>query len=96
PNCEFELNFIPLHTLGQWYQSLRINESQDQIDDDEDSLQIPQIYLPNKALDQALIDWLPEFQKVKSAYDSQKIVKIDNSPQAMSPKPTVSSLLIDE
>ncbi|CAF4180945.1 unnamed protein product, partial [Rotaria magnacalcarata] len=37
PNCEFELNFIPLHTLGQWYQSLRINESQDQIDDDEDS-----------------------------------------------------------
>ncbi|CAF2104856.1 unnamed protein product [Rotaria magnacalcarata] len=96
PNCEFELNFIPLHTLGQWYQSLRINESQDQIDDDEDSLQITQIYLPNKALDQALIDWLPEFQKVKSAYDCQKIVKIDNSPQAMSPKPTVSSLLIDE
>ncbi|CAM4976801.1 unnamed protein product [Rotaria socialis] len=96
PNCEFELNFIPLHTLGQWYQSLRINESQDQIDDDEDSLQITQIYLPNKALDQALIEWLPEFQKVKSAYDSQKLVKIDNSPQAMSPKPTVSSLIIDE
>ncbi len=21
PNCEFEANFIALHTLGQWYQS---------------------------------------------------------------------------
>ncbi|CAF3441569.1 unnamed protein product [Rotaria sp. Silwood1] len=112
PNCEFELNFIPLNTLGQWYHSLRINESQDQIDDnnndddddDDDnnnnnnnnSLQITQIYQSNKALDQALIDWLPEFHKVKTAHDSQHILKIDSSPQAMSPKPTVSSLIIDE
>ncbi|CAF1144432.1 unnamed protein product [Rotaria sordida] len=98
PNCEFELNFIPLNTLGQWYQSLRINENQDQIDDDDDdnSIQIREIYQSNKALDQALIDWLPEFNKVKTAHDSQQILKIDNSPQAMSPKPTVSSLILDE
>jgi len=76
PNCEFELNFIPLNTLGQWFQSLRINESQDQIDDDDDSLQITQIYQVNKALDQALIDWLPEFNKIKSAIDSQHILKV--------------------
>jgi hypothetical protein len=76
PNCEFELNFIPLNTLGQWFQSLRINESQDQIDDDEDSLQITQTYQVNKALDQALIDWLPEFNKFKSAVDTQQILKV--------------------
>ncbi len=77
PNCEFELNFIPLNTLGQWFQSLRINENQDQIDDnDDDSLQITQIYQVNKALDQALIDWLPEFNKIKSAIDSQQILKV--------------------
>jgi protein O-GlcNAcase/histone acetyltransferase len=78
PNCEFELNFIPLNTLGQWFQSLKINENQDQIDDndDDDSLQITQIYQVNKALDQALIDWLPEFNKIKSAIDSQHILKV--------------------
>lgn len=98
PNCEFELNFVPLHTLGQWFQSLRINESRDQIDDhdDDDSLPITQVYQVNKALDQALIDWLPEFHKTKSATDSHALVKFDHSPLEMSPKPAVSILNIDD
>ncbi|UJR24030.1 hypothetical protein I4U23_026995 [Adineta vaga] len=104
PNCEFELNFIPCHTLGQWFQSLRINESRDQIDDhdddddddDEDNLPITQIYQTNKALDQALIDWLPEFNKIKSANDSHQNIKYDHSPQEMSPKPAVSILNLDD
>ncbi|CAF4123889.1 unnamed protein product, partial [Rotaria sordida] len=57
PNCEFELNFIPLNTL---------------------------------------IDWLPEFNKIKSAIDLQKILKIDHSLEKMSPKEAVLSLIIDE
>jgi protein O-GlcNAcase/histone acetyltransferase len=73
PNCEFELNFVPLNTLGQWFQTITINENQDQIDDDDDDensgLQITQIYQVHKALDQALIDWLPEFNRTKSAND---------------------------
>lgn len=77
PNCEFELNFIPLNTLGQWFQSLKLNEIQDQIDDnDEESLQIQQVYRVETALDQALIDWLPEFNKIKSACDSIKVCKL--------------------
>ncbi len=85
PNCEFELNFIPLNTLGQWFQTITINENQDQIDDDDDDdenshLQITQIYQVNKALDQALIDWLPEFNKSKSAIDkvSSKLISINH------------------
>ncbi|CAF4124212.1 unnamed protein product, partial [Rotaria sordida] len=57
PNCEFELNFIPLNTL---------------------------------------IDWLPEFNKIKSAIDLQQILKIDHSLEKMSPKEAVLSLIIDE
>lgn len=82
PNCEFELNFIPFHTLGQWFQSLTINDNDDQIgdeDDDEDeqnNLSLAQIYQVNKALDQALIDWLPEFNKCKSALDVQQLSKV--------------------
>jgi hypothetical protein len=27
PNCEFELNFIPYHTLAQWFHSFETNHS---------------------------------------------------------------------
>ncbi|CAF1317521.1 unnamed protein product [Adineta steineri] len=94
PNCEFELNFIPLNTLGQWFESLKINEKREKIDDndDDDSIQTSEIYQVDKAFHQSLIQWLPEFNKVKSANDSQHNPKIDNSPQAMSPKTIISSL----
>ncbi|CAF3274805.1 unnamed protein product [Rotaria socialis] len=52
PNCELELNFIPYNTLGQWYKSVRINKSQERIDDDGDSLQITEICQVNKTLDE--------------------------------------------
>lgn len=83
PNCEFELNFVPIHTLGQWFQSLTMNNNEDQIvdDDDEDeveqnNLSLTQIYQVNKAFDQALIDWLPEFNKCKSALDIHQLSKV--------------------
>jgi len=76
PNCEFELNYIPLNTLGQWFQSLTINESRDDIDDDEDSIQTSDIYHVEKAFNQSLIHWLPEFNKTKSAHDSHQILKV--------------------
>jgi hypothetical protein len=115
PNCEFELNFIPLNTLGQWFEILKINEKRDKIDDndDDDSIQTTDVYQIDKAFHQSLVDWLPEFNKIKSANDSQQIIKvifliylfnknilfkikIDNSPQAMSPKSQVSLLTNDE
>jgi hypothetical protein len=39
-------------------------------DYDENSFQITQIYSVNKASDQAVIDWLPELNKIKSVIDS--------------------------
>ncbi|CAF1341997.1 unnamed protein product, partial [Rotaria sordida] len=95
PNCEFELNFIPLHTLGQWFQLIKINEKQDQFDDDN-NIETSEIYQIDKVFHKSLIDWLPEFNKIKSANDSQQIVKIDNSPQGMSPKSVTSLLINDE
>jgi protein O-GlcNAcase/histone acetyltransferase len=80
PNCEFELNFIPLNTLGQWFQSLKVNEKGDKIDDNDDdddnNLQILDIYQVDKAFHQALIEWLPEFNKIKSANDLQQVSKV--------------------
>jgi hypothetical protein len=77
PNCEFELNFIPLNTLGQWFELLRINESEDEIDDDEENIETTNIYDVEKAFQKSLIDWLPEFNKIKSANDSQQILKVN-------------------
>ncbi|CAF3557880.1 unnamed protein product, partial [Rotaria sp. Silwood2] len=82
PNCEFELNFIPYHTLGQWFHLLKIDEKRDKID--QDNIQSSEIYQVDKALHQSIIDWLPEFNKIKL---------FDNSPQAMSPK---TLLITDE
>ena len=86
PNCESDLNFIPFHTLGQWFHSLTINNNEDQIvdDDEEDedeqnNLSLTQIYQVNKALDQALIDWLPEYNKTKSALDIHQSSKVNLS-----------------
>ncbi|CAF4727699.1 unnamed protein product, partial [Rotaria sp. Silwood2] len=75
-NCEFELNFVPSHTL--------------------DFLQTSSTHEVDKAFHKSLIDWLPEFNKIKSVNDSQQILKIDNSPQGMSPKLLISSLTTDE
>ncbi|CAF1646108.1 unnamed protein product, partial [Adineta ricciae] len=101
PNCEFELNYIPIHTLGQWFESIKINEKRDKIDDnvdddDDDSVQTIEVYQVDKAFHQALIQWLPEFNKIKSANDFLHSVKIDHSPQAMSPKAPALSSLNDE
>jgi protein O-GlcNAcase/histone acetyltransferase len=67
PNCEFELNFIPLNTLGQWFQSLAINEIDVNDDDDDDDENIPRsnVFDVEKAFEQSLVQWLPEFNLIK-------------------------------
>ena len=81
PNCEFELNYIPIHTLGQWFESIKVNEKRDKIDDnvddDDDSIQTVEVYQVEKAFHQALIQWLPEFNKVKSANDFLHSIKVN-------------------
>ena len=74
PNCEFELNFIPLNTLGQWFQSIQIHSNREQIDDDEENDDpstdpLKSIYQPEQALSHAIHQWLTEFHKMKSPVD---------------------------
>ena len=89
PNCELEVNFVPLHTLGQWFCSLKINDKQQDNDDEDLSIeeQSEEVYQVEEAFHRALIDWLPEFNKNKSA-DGCSLLS-ENSAQAMSPKSSI-------
>ncbi|XP_047424594.1 protein O-GlcNAcase [Mugil cephalus] len=50
PNCEFEANYIPLHTLGSWYRA-----GGEETKDEE--------YCPDRALSAALHDWMEELNQ---------------------------------
>ncbi|XP_066574411.1 protein O-GlcNAcase isoform X2 [Amia ocellicauda] len=51
PNCEFEANYIPLHTLGTWHRM-----GAEGVGDPE----AQEVYCPEKALSLALHDWMEE------------------------------------
>ncbi|CAL8377563.1 unnamed protein product [Boreogadus saida] len=53
PNCEFEANYIPLHTLGTWHRTPLGGEGGD---DEPD-------YCPDSALSEALRDWMDELNQ---------------------------------
>ncbi|KAL2087625.1 hypothetical protein ACEWY4_016453 [Coilia grayii] len=52
PNCEFEANYIPLHTLAAWHRC-------GQEDRKDDAAQ----YCPDRALNTALLDWIEELNQ---------------------------------
>ncbi|KAK5602228.1 hypothetical protein CRENBAI_015047 [Crenichthys baileyi] len=52
PNCEFEANYIPLHTLASWYRA-----EKDDMKDEECE------YCPERALTAALHDWMEELNQ---------------------------------
>lgn len=83
PNCEFESNFIPIHTIAQWSQSVkdvrRCDGSQSSSDarleteteDGADEIPVdlnPKVYHPRRALQLAIRAWMPEFNRVKVVY----------------------------
>lgn len=81
PNCEFEANFVPIHTLAQWSKcnsdcKTDLNESVSadiRLETEGEAEEVtshlgPHTYHPRKALRAALVDWLPEFYRTKSAY----------------------------
>ncbi|CAF1565035.1 unnamed protein product, partial [Didymodactylos carnosus] len=74
PNCEFECNFIPLHTLGQWYSyyqkpMTKYDEEEEDIINDQEHI----TYESSRALERAIVAWLPEFNRIKNFEDSNFI-----------------------
>lgn len=82
PNCEYEANFIPIHTIAQWSKcnsdakcmssevsaNIRLETESESGSEDIPSHLSPTTYHPKKALKLAIRDWLPEFYKNKSAH----------------------------
>ncbi|KAF7229846.1 protein O-GlcNAcase isoform X1 [Nothobranchius furzeri] len=52
PNCEFEANYIPLHTLGDWHRT-----GKEDVNDEVCE------YCPERALTAALTDWMEELNQ---------------------------------
>ncbi|NXE16163.1 OGA GlcNAcase, partial [Lophotis ruficrista] len=70
PNCELQANFIPIHTLGRWFQSeLRSCVCADDAGMETAAApgdsQGPQegSYSPQEALELALLDWVAEINQ---------------------------------
>ncbi|NXU49601.1 OGA GlcNAcase, partial [Turnix velox] len=70
PNCELQANFIPIHTLGSWFQSeLRSCAQPDHagmetaasLGDSQDTQKGS--YSPQEALELALFDWVAEINR---------------------------------
>ncbi|XP_029850217.3 protein O-GlcNAcase isoform X1 [Ixodes scapularis] len=81
PNCEYEANFVPIHTLAQWSKcnsdgKRDLNESVSadiRLETEGETEEVPShmgphAYHPRKALQAAMADWIPEFYRTKSAY----------------------------
>lgn len=80
PNCEYEPNFIAIHTLAQWSKcssdakcdvsadiKLETERENGSVEDIPTHLS-PHTYHPKKALKLAIEEWLPEFSRPKSGY----------------------------
>ncbi|XP_005950142.1 protein O-GlcNAcase [Haplochromis burtoni] len=52
PNCEFEANYIPLHTLGSWHRAGKEDTKDEECE-----------YCPDRALSAALKDWMEELNQ---------------------------------
>ncbi|XP_064421041.1 protein O-GlcNAcase [Latimeria chalumnae] len=73
PNCEFEANFIPLHSLATWFKSGRKarNQKKDReaehngclTEPDDTVCEAETSYSPQEALNMALQEWMKEINK---------------------------------
>ncbi|XP_067286968.1 protein O-GlcNAcase isoform X2 [Pseudorasbora parva] len=70
PNCEFEPNFVAIHTLATWCKSSCGQKDVPMDGDDQD-------YNPHEALQLALTDWLVEFGRADQPDGSRGRCKRD-------------------
>ncbi|CAG0883171.1 unnamed protein product [Cyprideis torosa] len=76
PNCEYECNFVGIHTLAQWVRcyeeakrdtSTEDPESQPEFEDDGPRDLPGDVYHPRRALKLALLEWAEEFKRPRVA-----------------------------
>uniref|UniRef100_A0A7N6A7M7 protein O-GlcNAcase n=1 Tax=Anabas testudineus TaxID=64144 RepID=A0A7N6A7M7_ANATE len=65
PNCEFEANYIPLHTLGSWYRAGEEGRKDEEYE-----------YCPDRALSAALHDWMEELNQPLQAGEQLRLVLV--------------------
>ncbi|CAN9509452.1 unnamed protein product [Ophioblennius macclurei] len=71
PNCEFEANYVPLHTLGAWFRAGKEREVKDEECE----------YCPDRALSAALRDWMEELnQPLQAGRQSTKAEQRSSAP----------------
>lgn len=71
PNCEYECNFVPIHTLGSWLkavQNVSGSESNEQNTCKNKTCDGEQIYDSDLALQKAVEDWLLEITTMKKLF----------------------------
>ena len=71
PNCEYECNFVPIHTLGSWLkavQNVSGSESNEQNTCKNKTCDGEQMYDSDLALQKAVEDWLLEITTMKKLF----------------------------
>ncbi|XP_071389073.1 protein O-GlcNAcase [Centroberyx affinis] len=77
PNCEFEANYIPLHTLGSWHRAGK-EERKDEVCE----------YCPDRALSTALHEWMDELnQPLEPGRQSRQAEQRSSGPTSRSKTP---------
>ncbi|XP_041635817.1 protein O-GlcNAcase [Cheilinus undulatus] len=77
PNCEFEANYIPLHTLGSWHRGGKQEKEDEECE-----------YCPDKALSAAICDWMEELnQPFQAGRQSTRTDQHSSAPDSHSKAP---------
>ena len=74
PNCEYECNFVPIHTLGSWLevvQNVSESESNEQSSCDNKTCDREQVYDSDLALQKAVEDWLLDIITMKKLFQKK-------------------------
>ncbi|XP_067381198.1 protein O-GlcNAcase isoform X2 [Channa argus] len=80
PNCEFEANYIPLHTLGSWYRAGEEGRKDEEFE-----------YCPDRALSAALHDWMEELnQPLQAGRQNTRADQRSSAPLSRSKTPDTS------
>uniref|UniRef100_A0A8C2YZA1 protein O-GlcNAcase n=1 Tax=Cyclopterus lumpus TaxID=8103 RepID=A0A8C2YZA1_CYCLU len=94
PNCEFEANYIPLHSLGSWYRAGKEERKGERMDrwTEQWGKKAKRLmneeceYCPDRALSAALHDWMEELNQPLQTEGREGERKRSNQPSQPNPQ----------